>query len=76
MSAATRQRLEVVVDGGMLIRLDGYPSAALIIETIERLDAAGVVVHRVAELPTDPTSPGHEVARACTRALWRGRWKR
>ena len=72
-SAATRQCLEVVVDGGVLIRLDGCPSAARLVETIERLDADGVVVHRVAELPTDPSSPSHEVARACSRALARGR---
>ena len=69
LSTATRLRCEVVFDGGILVRVDGYPEVAHIARTIGWLADAGITVHRVVELPTDPDSPGHGIAEACTRAL-------
>jgi hypothetical protein len=52
----------VLYEGGTVIRLDGCRSAAGVAEAVAWLDAVGVSVHRVVELPTDSASPAHDIA--------------
>jgi hypothetical protein len=66
---AALRRYEIVEDGGTLIRLDGCSSVDAIADAIRWLDAAGVVVHRVVELPTDPASTAHDMADSCNVRL-------
>lgn len=62
LPGAALRRFEVVDDGGILIRLDGCPSVDAVADAIRWLDAAGVSVQRVVELPTDPASAAHDIA--------------
>jgi hypothetical protein len=66
---AALRRFEVINDGGLLIRLDGCTSVDAIAAAIRWLDAAGVSVHRVVELPTDSASAAHDLADAVNARL-------
>jgi hypothetical protein len=66
---AVLRRFEVINDGGTLIRVEDCVDVDAIGETIRWLDAVGVQVHRIVELPTDPASPAHNLADAVNSRL-------
>jgi hypothetical protein len=59
----------VVHDGGTLVRLHGCCSATSVTNAVAWLGTAGVAVHRVVELPTDPASPARAIADEVNLAL-------
>jgi hypothetical protein len=73
LAAEAQRRFEVVHDGGTLVRLLGCCSAGSVTKAVEWLGTAGVAVHRVVELPTDPASPARAIADEVNHALGTGR---
>jgi hypothetical protein len=75
LPSSVLSRFEVVDDGGLLVKLDGCPvgldGVVQVVDAIRWLDAAGVDVHRVVELPTDAGSAAHRLAETVNARLAR-----